>query len=177
MREKASYIAVGQILKPQGIKGEFKVKPLTDDVARFHDLKSVFIRNKEQYLPYEISSLRMQSDTVYLSLNGINDRNQAELFRQAYLWVDRKDAVKLPEGRYFICDVMGCEVVDEQGVRYGTVVDIFQTGSNDLYAVKDEAGHELLLPALKSVIKQYNIDEGIITIDKMGLAEVEPVDL
>lgn len=176
MNRASKYIAIGQILKPQGLKGELKVNPLTDDLARFTLLKKVLIQREQSYVSYDVLSVRTYQNMVFLSFCDIPDRNAAVALRNAYLWVERKDAVPLQEGRYYICDVMGCMVIDEYRHEYGTVEDIIQTGSNDVYIIDDKKGKQWMLPALKSIISAYDVENGFIHIKKAGLLEVETVE-
>jgi len=167
------YLKIGYVKKPQGLKGEIKVEPLTDDINRFYDLDWVYIRDSKMGVrQIPIRGIRVQKDHVYLSLEGVTNRDQAEQLRHQYLWIDREHAVKLPEGFYFICDIIGCQAYDLQGVLLGEVVDVLQPGSNDVYVIKGN-GKEILVPALRSVVKKIDIQEKRILIDMSQLEEVE----
>ena len=104
------YLKIGLILKPQGIRGEIKVLPLTDDPHRFIGLKQAFL--SEEKKPVRIMGARVGKDAVYLFLEKIYDRTAAESVRGQFIYIDREHAVKLPEGRYFIADLICCEAVD-----------------------------------------------------------------
>jgi len=165
------YLSIGYILKPQGIKGELKVMPLTDDIQRFSRLKWVFFKNNDQYEKTYLKKVRIQGDTVFITLEGIDDRNKAEAYRGQYIWIDRDHAIRLPKDTYFICDLIGCTIVDLEGKKMGIIEDILQTGSNDVYVVKD-GNHEILIPAIKSVIKEVSIRKKEIIVDSAMLEEV-----
>ena len=119
-------IRIGLIVKPQGIRGEVKVQPLTDDINRFKNLKEVIIDGKN----YRVTSSVIGGGTVFLSLFGVSDRNTAETFRGKYLNVTRENAIPLEEGRYFIIDIVGCNVFTDDGKEIGTVVDVFSSATN-----------------------------------------------
>lgn len=165
------YLKIGLILKPQGIRGEVKVLPLTDDPNRFIGLKNAFI--SEDKRPVKIMEARISKDSVYLFLEKVYDRNSAEGLRGQYLYIDREHAVKLPEGRYFIADLIGCTVISLNGDEIGVLQDVMQPGANDVYIVKRPDGSELLIPVVDAFIKDINIREKKITADASMLVEEE----
>ena len=144
---------IGQIVNTYGIKGFVKVKPFTDNIKRFEDLSYVYVETKKQLLKMTIEEVKYSKDMVLLKLKGIDDISVAENYRNCYIKIDRKDAVKLPEDTYFIVDLIGINVYTEEDVCLGNIVDIFSTGANDIYVVKDELGKQILLPAIGEVIK------------------------
>lgn len=152
------YITIGEIVKAQGIKGELKIKPLTDDVLRFKKLKQVFI-NK---LAYQILSLRINGGFVYATLDGIADRNKAELFVGSSVEIDRINAVDLPENTYFIADIIGCEVFKSDGSYLGKVDYVYQNGAADVYEVKGE--RNLMFPFLNDVIASIDVENKKIVV-------------
>ena len=101
---------------------------------------------------------------VLLKLEGINNPEDAEILKNAFLEIDREDAVPLEEGTYFIADLIGLEVYTDEGILLGKVDDIYNTGSNDIYVVKDELGKQILLPGIKEVIKDVKIEENKIIV-------------
>ena len=132
------YFEVGQIVNTFGIKGFVKVKPFTDDVERFEELKNVYICIKKEMKLVEIEEVKYHKEMVLLKIKGIDDMNEAEKYKGCYLKIDRKDAKKLPKDTYFIADILGLEVYTDEGELLGRVDDIFPTGSNDVYVIKDE---------------------------------------
>ncbi|MHB1315255.1 MAG: ribosome maturation factor RimM [Christensenellales bacterium] len=163
-------LKIGLILKPQGINGELKIQPLTDDEQRYNRLPYVFLETKGGYDKRSFSHLRLQNGFVYLLFEGVNDRDTAEALRGRYLYIDRQHAVELPEGSYFICDLIGCVVEDENGFEYGKVTEVLQTGANDVYVVSGIK--ELYLPALKKLILSTDIEAKRIMIRSDVLKEV-----
>ena len=99
---------------------------------------------------------------VFLKLKGIENPEDAEKLRNSYLEIDREDAIPLEEGTYFIADLIGLDVYTDEGVLLGKVDDIYNTGSNDIYVVKNELGKQVLLPGIKDVIKEVKLDDKII---------------
>jgi len=160
------YLAVGEILRPQGVRGELKVKPLTDDPQRFFDLSKVRVGEKELTL----HCLRVHDGYVYVRLEGVYSREAAEELRSQLIYVSREDAVKLPEDTNFICDLVGCEAVDTEGVRHGKLTEVLQNGAADVYVFKGVKG-ELLVPALKRVVLEVHVEEKRILLDAQGLRE------
>lgn len=155
-------LEIGQIINTFGIKGEIKVTPFTDDINRFDDLKKVYVKTKNKEKIYKIESVRYHKNMVLLKLEGIETPEEAELLKNSFLEIDREDAIPLKEGQYFIVDLIGLEVYSEEGVLLGKVEDIYNTGANDIYVIKDELGKQILLPGTKEVIKEVKLDDRII---------------
>lgn len=152
------FLAVGQIINTHGVKGEVKVYPLTDDIKRFRKLKSVFIDGEIKNIIW----CKLQTDRVILKIQDIDSIEDAQKYKNKYLEVKRDDAVELAENEYFIADIVGCRVLDENNVELGKVYDVIQTGSNDVYWVKGKS--EVLIPALKDIIVSIDIQKGDIVI-------------
>ena len=161
------YLRIGVVLKPQGIRGELKVLPLTDDPRRFTQLKEVYLEGKEGgYEKRALLSASVREDAVYCTISGVEDRDAAEALR------DRAHAVKLPKGRYFVCDVIGCGVWNSRGEQLGTLEDVFETGANDVYAIRRPDGKRILVPALKKLLTLVDVEQGRIVLDVDVMKEV-----
>ena len=158
------YLEIGQIVNTCGIKGMVKVKPFTDDIKRFDKLETIYIENKSGRKEYEVQEVKYHKNMVLMKLRDINTMEEAELLRQSYLLVDREKEEPLEEGVYYIVDLLGLEVFTDEGQLLGKVDDIFNTGSNDVYVVKDELGKQVLLPGIPEVLKEINLEEGKITV-------------
>lgn len=157
------YLRIGKIVNTQGIGGEVKVIPLTDDVERFNDLKYVYL-DDEKLIRMDIQYVRFHKNLVLVKFKGIDSINEAEKYKNTYMLIDRENAVKLPEGSYFICDMIGVRVYSIDGSCLGKINDIMTTGSNDVYVVKGDDG-DILIPALKSVVREINIKEDRIVVE------------
>ena len=158
------YLEIGQIVNTFGIKGMVKVNPFTDDITRFDKLKKVYICKKASMEEVEIEEVKYHKNMVLLKIKGINDMNQAEKCKGLYLKIHRKDAIKLPKDTYFIADLLGLEVYTDEGVLLGKVDDIYNTGSNDIYVVKDDLGKQILLPGTKEVLKEISLEKEKIVV-------------
>ena len=164
---------VGRIVNTHGVKGELKVMPTTDDPKRFEKLKSIFVERRTME-SYEIQSVRYHKDFILLKLKGIEDMNAAELLKGSVLKIDRKDSLPLKKDEYYISDLFGLKVFTEEERYLGELVDIIETGSNDVYVVKKEDREkDLLLPAIKQVIKNVDIEEQKMIVHLLeGLEEL-----
>lgn len=158
------YLSIGQIINTHGLRGEVKVYPLTDDMSRFEKLEEVYIAENNELVKYEVERIKLLKSTVAVKLKGIDSEEAANKLRNSYIKVDRKSAVKLPKDTYFICDLIDSEVYDEKGQLLGTVKDVLQTGSNDVYVVQS-ADMEILIPALKDVVKVIDLENQKIIIE------------
>lgn len=162
------YITVGRILSPWGVKGQVKVEPLTDDIKRFKNLKEVFYEEENNLKKLNIEEvIFIRNAFVIIKFQGIDDRNEAEKYRNVYIMVDRKDAIKLPKGRYFICDIIGLKVYTLEGEYLGEITNVIQTGANDVYVVKSNEDKEILIPAIKEVVKNIDVEKGYMLIYPM----------
>lgn len=160
----AEYVEIGKIINTHGVRGHVKVMPFTDYPERFKKMKSVLLRLPGgQKTEYTITEVKYVKNTVLLKLQGVEDMNAAQLLKDSILVVERKDAVKLPKDTYYIFDLIGCQVY-EQDECLGIVTDVLETGSNDVYVVKDENEKELLIPALGWVVLSVNIEEKKIQV-------------
>ena len=158
------YLEIGQIVNTFGIKGMVKIKPFTDDINRFDRLKKIYISNKNGKKEYQIQEVKYHKSMVLMKLEGVDTPEQADLLRQSYLLVYRADEEPLEEGVYYIVDLLGLEVYTDDNKLLGKVDDIFNTGSNDIYVVKDEMGKQILLPGIPDVLKNVDLEKGIITV-------------
>ena len=168
---KQEYLLLGEIVRPQGIRGEVKVRHYTDDPERFYDLDVVFLKRGENYDEVNVEDARVQGDDVYLKLEGIDDRNQAEKLRNIQLWVDRDNAVELGEDEVFIADILGAKAFDTQGNQLGVLRDVLTPGGVDVFVLKTPKGN-LMFPALKEVLLEMNADEGKLVLDENKPEEV-----
>ena len=159
---KTDFLNIGQIVNTHGLKGEMKVIPLTDDMYRFDDLEEIILDGKSVY----IENVKYQKDRVILKLEGVDTIEQAEKLKKKYVQIEREEAVELDEDTYFITDLMGCTVIDTEGFEYGKIFEVIQTPSNDVYWVK--GNKEVLVPVLKEIVLDININDAIITIRPVG---------
>ena len=159
-------LTVATILKPQGIRGEIKVKTLTDSASDLSLFPRVFIDGVE----YKLMSVRPSGDCAYLVLRGIADRNAAELLRGKEVFALRSDAPDLPEGTYYLVDVLGCEVFTEKGKSLGSIVDI-TPAKTDIYVVRGE-DKTITFVAAEGVIEDIDVRQRRVVVNKKRFDEV-----
>ena len=157
-------LRVGVITSPHGVHGEVNVFPTTDDAKRFLDLKTVYIDTKKELLEREISGVKFFKNMVILKFKDMDDRNEMEKLRNCDILIDRKDAVPLGEDEYFICDLIGCDIVLESGEKLGTLKDVITTAANDVYEVEKTDGGEILIPAIRDCILETDIEKKVIKV-------------
>jgi 16S rRNA processing protein RimM len=165
------YTIVGKIINSHGIKGEVKVFPLTDDISRFDSLKNVYIG--ENHVKHEIKGVKYHKNIAIIKFKEYDDINEILKFKDNFIYVDDEEKVILPEGRFFIHDLLKSQVFDTQANLIGTLENIIQGPSNDIYVVKDmEKDREYLIPAVKQFIIEVNIGDKKIIIDPIeGMIE------
>lgn len=159
------YLEVGQIVNTNGLKGLLKINPFTDDITRFERLKTILVEHKKELLEFEIESVIYQKKQVLLKLKGIDTIEEAEKYREDYLKINRNKEEKLPEDTYYIVDLIGLDIYTEGGELLGKLDDIFSTGSNDVYVVKNIEGKQILLPAISDVIKNIDLEQKKIVVN------------
>ena len=164
MVKMEKYLEIGQIVNTFGIKGQVKIVPFTDDITRFDELKEIYVEKKNELKLFQIEQVNYKKNMVILKLKGIETVEEAEKLRNCYLKIDRKDAKKLPKDTYFIVDLLGLDVYTDEGKLLGKVDDIYNAGSSDIYVVKDELGKQILLPAIKDVLKEVDLENQKIIV-------------
>ena len=161
---KQQYFEIGQIVNTFGIKGMVKVNPFTDDISQFEEMETILVDKKGSLLEMQIEEVKYSKNQVLLKLKGIDTVEEAEKYRNCYLKLPREKARKLPKNTYFIADLIGLEVYTEEGKLLGKVDDIYNTGASDIYIIKDTLGKQILLPAIKEVIKQIDLEQEKIVV-------------
>ena len=157
-------LEVGQIVNTFGIKGFVKVYPYVNDISRFDDLKTVYVKLKKQESKLEIEEVKYQKNMVLIKFKGIETVEQAELLRNSYIEIDRSQAIPLEKDEYFIADLLGLDVYLDTGEKLGILDDIYNTGGSDIYVVKNELGKQFLLPYIDDVVKNIDLENGKITV-------------
>ena len=170
-----AYLMIGEITKPQGVRGELKLRPVTCDPGRFENLERAYLKEGEDYRPVEISVRRAGADAVFFRMEGVETRDDAEKYRGRALYIDRAHAVELDADSTFICDLMGLKGVLTDGGEIGKIIDVMQPGGNDVYVFKGKRG-EVLVPALKSVVVKVDLAAGEMLLDADRMAEVAVYD-
>ncbi len=156
-----AYLAIGKLGAPHGVQGYLRVHVLTDFPERFSELKKVCVG--EEFKPYRVADVRLVHEEVLLKLRGINTPEAARELVHNLIYVPTAEAVPLPEGEYYCYQIIGLAVEDEHGDPVGEVVDVFATGSNDVYVVRDGES-EYLLPAIEDVVLGIDLSQRKIRV-------------
>lgn len=159
-----NYLRVGVITTTHGVKGEVKVYPTTDDVNRFKNLKKVYLDTGKELLPLEIEGVKYFKQMVILKFKGFDNINDIEKYRGKDLLITRDNAIKLEEGEYFICDLIGLDIITDEGNKLGVLTEVMTTAANDVYVVQTEGKKEILIPAIEDCILDVNLDDKKITV-------------
>ena len=153
-------VVIGKISAPHGVRGEVRIVPLTDFPERFENLKTVFLEDDSKM---ELESVKFSNKFIIAKFKNINSRNDIEIFNGKLLMLNRSDIPSLPEGEYYNFDIIGLEVIDDKGFKLGKITEVLKTGSNDVYVV--EGKKQLLVPALKKVVKEINLTDGFMKVE------------
>ena len=152
-----AYLMIGEVLRPQGVRGEMKVRPYAADPDMFLEWTTLYLQQGESYLPRKAHCSRVHDGFAYLTLEGVTDRDGAEALRGTQLWIDRAHACQLPE--------------DETGTEIGTLTDVLQYGSVDTYVFQTPRGN-MMAPALKRVFPEVDVENKVIRVNARALDEV-----
>jgi len=170
LTETQKFITVGKLGKVRGVKGELYVTPLTDFPERFVGQKEIYIDKRGQWVKIKIESAHLVAGRPVLKLEGIDNPEDAARLTNRGLAVTDDQLVKLPEGSYFIFDLIGCRVYDGETETFiGELVDVQQQPANDVYVIKKENGEEMVLAAIRQYVKSIDIKDKKILIDQAGL--------
>lgn len=151
-------LQVGVISSTHGVRGEVKVFPTTDDPQRFRSLKNVILDTGKEQMPLEIQGVKFFKQFVILKFKGIDNINDIERYKGKSLFVTREDAIELEEDEYYIADLIGMDVTTDEG-ETGKLVDVIETGANEVYVVEFEKYGEVLIPAIHDCILDVDIEE------------------
>jgi 16S rRNA processing protein RimM len=168
--ETQEFMVVGEVLKPFGFRGEIKVKVITDYPNRLVKHRTVYIG--PQARAFQVESARLHSSYVLMKLVGYDTDASVAKLRGELVQIPVTEAAKLKKGQYYHHQIIGLNVVTEDGAPVGTLAQILETGANDVYVVKPSEGKEILLPAIKSVVKKIDLASKTITVELIpGLVE------
>jgi 16S rRNA processing protein RimM len=157
------YLAIGRIVRAHGLRGEVSVMVLTDFPERFETMEWVYLGNEFEATPYRLESYRWHKQNVLLTLTGVSDRTQAEQLKGQLVQVPIEEAMPLPDGSYYLYQLIGLRVESTEGEFLGSIISVMETGANDVYVV-EHAGREILLPAIPDVIKNVDLNQGIMVV-------------
>ncbi|MBQ2010970.1 16S rRNA processing protein RimM [Veillonellaceae bacterium WCA-693-APC-5D-A] len=160
--DKGDRIVIGKAGAPHGVRGEMRVIPLTDFPERFQELEHVYVGDELM----DVEDCWYHKQFVIMKLKQCPHREAAALLTGKLLYVDKSEAMPLEEGEYYTFDIIGLEVFDLEGESLGFVTEVLKTGSNDVYVVSRKGqAKQILVPALKAVVKEINVPEGRMVVD------------
>lgn len=160
------YLKIGGIISTHGLRGEVKVFPTTEDVRRYDDLDTVYIEMPLGRIEAHVERVRYFKNLVIVKFRGLDRIEDVEPYLKHDLYVSREDAIELEEGEYFVGDVIGLKVITDDGRVLGVLDDVMETGANDVYVIASaqEPGKEILLPVIRDVILETDLEEGYIKV-------------
>lgn len=162
-----NYLRVGVISSTHGVRGEVKVYPTTDDIKRFDYLKETILDTGKEYITLHVTGVKYFKNMVILRFKEFDNVDQVVPYKGMDLLVTRENAIPLEEGQEFIVDLIGCDVITDQGETLGKLVDVLKTGANDVYVVKMENGKEVLLPVIEQCILEKDIENKVVKVHIM----------
>jgi 16S rRNA processing protein RimM len=154
----------GIVLKPKGLKGELKVKPVTDFPESFLKRREYYVgKTPQEAAPRKVLSAKLYQGFAWLMLDGVGSREEAEALAGFHLYVTVDKLEPLPDNRAYIHDLIGLEVFDEAEGRVGNVSDVLQMPAQDVYEI-DTGGKKVLVPAVDDFITEIDLDKGIMML-------------
>lgn len=167
-RLNPKYLLLGEIVRPHGVRGELKMRVMTDYPQRIRELKAVYLStDPDSARPsrYEVTGLRMMQDNALLTLKQITDRDRAELLRGHFVMINVEDAVPLEDDEVYLYQLIGMRVETTDGETLGELIEVLETGANDVYIVDSEKYGEVLIPITPETLVKTDTDANVITIN------------
>lgn len=155
------------ITTTHGVRGEVKVFPTTDEAERFLELDYVLLDTGRELRKLEIQNVKFFKNLAILKFKGIDNINDIEMYKGRDLWIPREEGQELEEGEYYVADLIGMNVLLEDGTVFGTLKDVMETGANDVYVIDTKDRGEVLLPAIRECILDVNVEESTMTVHLM----------
>ncbi|MEZ4516403.1 MAG: ribosome maturation factor RimM [Chloroflexota bacterium] len=164
------FLVIGRIVRPHGVRGEVRVELHTSDPARFQQLEFVHIGDPSAK-PTTVNSARLHQDVVLLTFDGVTTRNEADLLRNQWLYVPTEEAIPLEDGEYFLYQLEGLTVRDQNGRELGQLAEVMETGANNVFVVHGDFG-DILLPDIPDVVQDIDFDTGVMVVQLLpGLVD------
>ena len=160
-------LKVGVITTTHGVRGEVKVFPTTDDAERFLDIEYVLLDTGKELRRLNIQNVKFFKNLAILKFEGIDNINDIEMYKGRELWIPREEAQELGEDEYYVADLIGMEVLLENGEKFGVLRDVMETGANDVYIVDRVDGEEILLPAIHDCVLDVDVEKNTMTVHLM----------
>ncbi len=166
MADAPQYLILGEVLRPHALRGELRIRILTDYPERIIAGKTIYLAEKidGKATAYQVEYLRANKEYGLLKLRGIENRDQADLLRELLVLTDIDDAVPLEDGEFYLYEMIGLDVQTEDGEMLGKLVEVLETGANDVYIIDSPRYGEVLIPAIDQTILKTDIDAGVMTV-------------
>lgn len=167
-------VAIGKVVAPHGVKGEIRVYPYSDFLSRCHHLKQIWLTGAtgDDAFPVKVESAAIHKGMWVFSLDGYSDRDKAETLRGLMVQIPISERVSLPEGQFYLDEIIGLQVYETDGSLLGEVKDVLQPGGNDVYVVEGGA-RRVMVPAVKEMVKEIDLNSGKMIVDlPPGLKEL-----
>lgn len=164
MEKKLTHFKVGQIVNTQGLKGEVRVYPYSDDIDRFDDLENFYL-GKDLNTVYNVERVRYKGNMVIMKIKNIDTVEAAEKLKNKFMFVSREESRELEEGEYFIADMIGMDVLTVDGEEVGVLKEVLQYAANDVYVIKGKDDREILVPAVMKFVPTIDMEERKMIID------------
>jgi len=152
---------IGKIIAPHGVRGEFRLMPLTENPERYLEMKTLLLENGKEFT---ITSARFHKNMVLIQTEEITSMDEVELLRGQNVVVNTKDLPPLEQGRFYVADLIGFAVVTLENEDVGKLSDVITTGSNDVFVVKSTSGKEIMIPAIDTHIKEIDTKSRTIKV-------------
>ena len=170
----SNLLEVGKIVNTHGLRGEVKVVAWMDAPEDFAELTTVYLKTKKETLKLTVRNVKYQKNNLIVKFAEFNDINEVEQYKNHVLYADRDELGELPEGTYYIVDLIGLEVYTEAGERIGVISDVFNTGANDIYEVKRDGRKNLLLPVIDDVVLNVDLENKQVKVHLIeGLEDLD----
>lgn len=161
-----NYLEIGQIVNTQGLKGEVRIYPFTNDSKRFNDFKKIYVDIDNNKIKLFIENIRYYKNLVIVKFKNIDNINLVEQYKGKYVFIDEEDKLDLPENTYYISDLLNSKVIYNNEV-FGILVDIYNVQSNDVYVIKNNNNKQIVIPANEDIIQSIDINKKEIIIDNI----------
>jgi 16S rRNA processing protein RimM len=166
VNEDPDFITIGTVKRAHGVRGEVVIEPVSEGTERFRGLERVLLRDKNGVREIGVISIKEKGELIVAKFESIDDRASAQALASAELGVRRKDVWPLPEGSYYIFDVVGSRVVGTDGREIGTVGEVLGMPANDVLVVKTDKG-EALIPVTRNVVKKIDVEAKTVVIEEI----------
>ncbi len=157
-------LEIGKIVNTHGLRGEVKIVPWTDTPDVFEDIETVYIKKKNEYNELTIKGIKYQKNNIIVKFEQLSDISEAELLKNTVVYTTRDQLPELEEGVYYITDLIGCSVIDDNNEKIGDICDVISTGSNDVYVVKRPEKKDLLIPVIEDAVLNVDIENKVVTV-------------